>query len=172
MALARLTDAQIRNGIEALLSSGLDHVPTLPQFITLCRSAREYANPLTPRIEAPQMNRWMMSANRHLLGYIAHHSHGKCFFDAGQTRILVEAKNAWAEDMQADDANDGKGIPVAIQRKAWDECMANARKRGATGTPNRLSVPVRKTPEAIKRGLRPWEVWDTSPQPKQQGEFD
>jgi hypothetical protein len=111
----------------------------------------------------PFYDRWAREANMHLQAFVLREGKEHRFFDAQQTHVIVSFKNSWAEDMRV--ADDSRGVPIEVQMKAWEDCMARAREAGAIGSAEILSVPVVKTDEAIKRGLRPWEVWDITAAP-------
>ena len=124
-ALSQLTDAQLRNGVEKLLRSGAEHVPALPQFLVMCHTAREFEDHSTlKRIEGTQFDTWGIAANFHLLAYVRTAAGNKRYFNPEQTGILVQFKNAWAEDMRADDK--GEGIPIEKQKAAWKDCLQRA----------------------------------------------
>jgi hypothetical protein len=139
-ALSYLTDAQIRHGMDTLVKSGAEHIPSLPQFIASCRTAREWADDdgEIKKLES-KFDKWGMAANRHLLAYAMKHPKRLApdsTFDpvthqavpgpltAKHTSVFVQFKNAWADDMRADDR--GEGLPVEQQQEAWCDCMARA----------------------------------------------
>lgn len=123
-ALTYLTDNQLRHGLETIVKSGAEHIPTLPQFLHACRNSREWEDDGATRITATLTDKWGVAANNHLLAHVWKCAARKQFFDADQTRILVQFKNSWAEDMRADDK--GEGISVEQQRVAWEDCMERA----------------------------------------------
>lgn len=69
-------------------------------------------------------DRWDIAGNRHLLERVWECAGAKRYFDAVETWVLVEFKNAWAEDMRADDK--GEGVPIDKQKAAWQDCMERA----------------------------------------------
>ena len=103
-------------------------------------------------------SRWAKAGNDHLLAFVLAGLKVSRFYNAEQTHTLVAFKNAWVEDMETD--NRGEGISIEAQKEAWNDCMMRAMEAGAVGGPGLLSVPVVRTVEAEKRGLRAWEVWD------------
>jgi hypothetical protein len=138
--LSHLTDAQLRHGMGTLAKSGAEHIPSLPQFIAMCRQAREFENfGDLPRIAPKMANNWTLTANRHLFAYILKCGALRRYFDEAETKILVAFKNAWAEDMAVDDK--GQGIAITAQEAAWADCMERATQAGATGSSRRLAVP-------------------------------
>jgi hypothetical protein len=137
-SLSHLTDAQIRNGVDKLLKSGTEHMPSLPQFVAMCHQAREFEDRSDlPRLAGPKLDKWATAANLHLLDFVRTRAASRQHFDASATRILLEHRSAWAEDMRADDKGDG--VPAEKQRKAWDECMGYAMDRI---TPAGEAIPV------------------------------
>jgi len=131
--IALLTDAQLRNGLDALLKAGRAHPPSLPEFLASCRNAREYADDfeLSGALPAPKADRWTIEANHHLLAHVLREGTRRNYFDREQTLVLVKLKDAWADDCRAD-AIDGV-FDVALQRQYWDDCMQRARDMGAVG---------------------------------------
>jgi hypothetical protein len=128
-ALSHLTDAQLRNGVDKLTRSGAEHVPSLPQFLSMCHQAREFEDhsPL-PRITGPTFSKWEIEGNQHLYAFVMRQTLGlHRHFDEADTRILLEHKRAWVEDREVDDI--GAGVPVEQQKRAWNEVMAAALSR-------------------------------------------
>ncbi len=93
------------------------------------------------------MDKWTIAANQHLLAHLiknlaaakrmfpdsiprsSRHPKDGRLVDWGpvterNTQKLVAFKNAWAEDMRADDK--GSGVPIEAQQQAWADCMARA----------------------------------------------
>lgn len=127
---SRLSVFQIQRGIRMLAYSGKQNVPSLPEFVKLCRDAehdREVNNqPALPNPDNFKGDGWDVSANLHLLGYITRkipenpQRYGKpCSYlamkdpDRAKDKILdaspefvravgilVSYKNAWARDMR------------------------------------------------------------------------
>lgn len=125
-ALSYLADAQLQHGLDALLRSGSEHMPSLPQFLASCRSAREFsadqAQLALPGAEKPDA--WESAANSHLLGYVAKCGAVRRYFDRRETLILCQFKRSWAEDCRVD-AIEG-GMPVPEQKRRWREAMLGA----------------------------------------------
>lgn len=134
--LSELSDAQLVNGMARVKNSGSDHIPTLPAFLQLCRTSNEWHGPYVPKDPPITMDKWAIAANYHLMAHIRRHpkkyapdSRYDGAVQAGPltktyTGIVVQFKNAWAEDMRADDK--GEGVTIAHQKAAWDDCMARA----------------------------------------------
>jgi hypothetical protein len=130
--LGVLSDAQLQHGVNELLKSGKGMPPSLPELLALCRSAREWVNPVAPQqIENQSLDAWAVAANKHMLAFVLQHWRKRVYFDPAQTRILVEWKNAWARDCRDEDAGDG--VPVERQREWWQDCVARAKAAGAVG---------------------------------------
>jgi hypothetical protein len=88
------------------------------------------ANPL--RIEGPELPRWSVTANRHLLAHLLKqwHARNAHYRGADEVQPLVEAKNAWAQDMREAEAS-GQ-LPADHGLKWWDDYMHAA--EGAIAT--------------------------------------
>ena len=129
-ALAQLIDAQLRYGLEQLVKSGRALPPSLPEFLALCRTAREWVNPVpAPSLEDQRFDKWDMEANQHMLAEVLREAHLRRYFTEAATRILLEWKHAWARDCR--DADTGEGVPVEAQRLWWADCLHRAREAGA-----------------------------------------
>lgn len=156
-ALRSLSDAQIANGVGQLLSSGAVHLPSLPEFLAYCRQAREFEDRSEfQRLDAPQFTAWEFEGNLHLLDHVKRCAEKKQYFDAAATKILLEHKRAWVDDMEVADM--GKGVPIEQQKAAWVDVMEAAMKR-ITTTDKALKVPVRLHEKSKGRTLRSWECW-------------
>ena len=127
--MSRLNEYQVQRGIRMLAYSGKQHVPSLPEFVKLCRDAEhDHGGPARPALDKPPEwngDKWDQAANIHLLGYVTRAVRVKRGFDAAQTGVLVAMKNRWAELMRDGEAK-GEGIPVADQVHCWNECMRQA----------------------------------------------
>jgi len=131
-ALSYLSELQLRHGLDVLMRSGAEHMPSLPAFLATCRAAREWNPDPAQAVTGPvAADKWESTANMHLLAHVMKAGAHKSYYDEPQTRILVQLKNAWAEDMRADDR--GEGVPVEVQRAAWRDCMDRAHQLGAVG---------------------------------------
>lgn len=126
-ALAYLTDDQLRHGMESLVKSGGEHVPSLPAFLALCRQAREWSDDPPPAITGPIWDKWLLAANRHLIAYLMAAALARRVFRDADYQVLLQFKNAWAEDMRADDK--GAGLEIEAQQAAWRDCMARAEEQ-------------------------------------------
>lgn len=150
--LSRLNEHQIQRGVRMLAYSGKGHVPSLPEFVKLCRDAehdREVADrPALPNPDSYVGDNWDEAANLHLLGYItrmipidpARYGKGPSYMamkdlmrkddkvlDASPEfvkamHILAAYKNAWAQDMRECMDDQGR-VPVDKQTAYWKECM-------------------------------------------------
>lgn len=129
-ALSHLSPRQLRHGIDRLTNSGSAQIPSLPQFLAMCRDAREFEPGFdAPRIDGPKFDAWAVAANHHFMAYVWGHAKG---WTEEHTRIFVQYKNAWADDCRAL----GNSVPVDQQKAMWADCMARA--EAATG---RSSAP-------------------------------
>jgi hypothetical protein len=128
-ALARLKDFELERGMRRLVYGGKGHIPSLPEFLRMCREvggeqwadADEPRLPPAQRLEAPSVPRWTEQANLHLLGYITRRTPERNRLPA---EPLVEAKNAWAEDMREAEARGD--LPQDNGKAWWAETMRNA----------------------------------------------
>ena len=147
--LSRLNDHQVQRGIRQLAYSGRAHVPSLPEFVKLCRDAEHDIRPpvLHPAIEAPVWDRWLLAGNRRLMRYITTKTpqspqrYGRGASAEGMRvmttpnadaspefvsaiNTLVAMKNRWVEVMQQSAGPDG--VPPDEQNQCWAECMRTA----------------------------------------------
>lgn len=105
--IGSLKDYELQRGIRRLTFSGKPHVPSLPEFLKLCREvggdehADENRRPLLPPPDIPGMDDWEACANRHLLAFVLQNWHDtNRTFNADETALLVAGKKAWAVDMR------------------------------------------------------------------------
>jgi hypothetical protein len=146
--IAKLNDYDLERGMRRLVHSGRGHVPSLPEFVKLCRTVGQADDvpdaPQNPQLSAPDDGRfddWAMTANRHLLAYVFKHTalrtrrYAPGWTSGGgvvtpgpesraRTAVLVKWKNEWAARMRA--AADEHGVNVEDQRDIWANCMALA----------------------------------------------
>lgn len=146
--LARLTDYELERGMRRLVYSGRGHVPSLPEFVKLCRTIGQADDisegPQAPQLPAPDNDHfdvWGIAANRHLLAYVLERtprrtrryapdwtSRGGTVHPGPETiertAILVKWKNEWADRMRA--IADDHGVDAADQRDIWANCMTLA----------------------------------------------
>lgn len=147
---SRLNGYQVQRGIRQLAYSGKQHVPSLPEFVKLCRDAEHDAKPqqVHPALahEASE-DPWGGLANRRLLKYVTTvvsadpQRYGKPATaeamkvskepnaDASpefvrNVNILVAFKNRWADLMRG--AATEEGVPIADQEASWNECIRMA----------------------------------------------
>lgn len=137
-----LTDYEIQRGTRRLVYNGRRDVPSLPEFVRLCRSSGSSdidEGPQAPvtRLSYDQGNfdRWDVAANNHLLAHIRRrlgpnhaaygirHSHAmeRC------TQALVKAKNLWAQVMR-EEAGDSPEVDVETQQTFWKHCIGEAER--------------------------------------------
>lgn len=152
--LSRLNEYQIQRGIRMLAYSGKAHVPSLPEFVKLCRDAehdRELTSkPALPNPDAFQGSDWEAVANLHLLKHIRTQvaKSSQCYgrgpsYGAMKDKeqladkvpdaspefvrnvgILVRFKNLWTEQMKL--SANAEGVPIPEQQEVWHECMKRA----------------------------------------------
>jgi hypothetical protein len=133
--ISRLSDPQVDRGLRRLIYGGKAHVPTLPEFVKLCRAVggEEFDEPTSTVTALPapddRFDEWDMAGNRHLWNCIFAQMKTRKFSET-ETRILVGFKNAWARDMREGnlDAATGEIKPPTIdeQKAAWADCMQRA----------------------------------------------
>lgn len=126
----RMPRGELERGMRRLVHSGKGHVPTLPEFVKLCRAVgddAEFGGQKTYHaLPAPVdvTDAWGAAANRHLLAYVL--VNHRLFRDGAhewRTPILVRWKNEWARLMR--EADDADREPQA-QKTLWQACMAQA----------------------------------------------
>lgn len=130
--LASMNDFQFARGLKRLPLVGKPHVPSLPEFLRLCRDTGGVGDidepyvPAARQVEGPKLRPWQMVGNRHLLSYIRAMTPGRPrrYIGDGPTGCLVAMKNAWVADMEADDAA-GK-LPGDGGKAGWEDCMGRA----------------------------------------------
>jgi hypothetical protein len=133
VAVDALNEFQLERGMRRLVYGGKSIVPTLPEFLRMCREvggtewteADGLRAPPSHRIEQQPMPRWMREANIHLIAYITRRgAAGFCYHGEEEVQPLYKAKNAWADDMlQAElDGN----LPRDNGRQWWDGAMRYA----------------------------------------------
>lgn len=146
----KLPEHQIQRGIRQLAYSGKAHVPSLPEFVKLCRDAEHDFRPPVPHdaLAGPEMDGWEMLGNRRLLRYItrkvseAPNRYGQYASRAAlqnqssgpnadaspefvrNVQTLVAMKNRWTELMIESKTEDG--VPIKDQDECWGACMREA----------------------------------------------
>lgn len=132
----RLNEFQVQRGIRQLAYSGKSHVPSLPEFVKLCRDAEHDVRPpvvhpvLTHETDADDPWGWL--ANRRLLQHITkviaaeprrYGTRDTPEF-ARNVNIVVAFKNRWADLMR--DSATADGVAIADQEASWNECIRMA----------------------------------------------
>lgn len=146
----RLKEYELERGVRRLTYSGKSYIPSLPEFLKLCREVASDQFPDEQRpahvsqIAGPQshMDGWDAIANNHLMGYITRKAQHKIYYcstemAAGEfkafdpdsqtialTQPLVQAKNVWASDMR--EAHAAGTVPEDHGKVWWDAAMKNA----------------------------------------------
>jgi hypothetical protein len=129
--VGRMNDFELQRGLRRLVASGKAHVPTLPEFVKLCRAVGDDAefggSKATNALPAPPpaiTDVWGSAANTHLLGYVLGHAKDFRGPDCGRrTEILVRWKNEWARLMRDSDESERE---VPAQKSLWAACMNQA----------------------------------------------
>jgi hypothetical protein len=132
--LSKLNGHQIQRGVRQLAYSGKQHVPSLPEFVKLCRDAEHDIRPPVahPALAAPEWDRWLLAGNRRLMRYVTtkipadpqRYGHRDEPQFAARINTLVAMKNRWVEVMQQSAGPDG--VPPDEQNQCWAECMRTA----------------------------------------------
>lgn len=124
----------------SLGESGPEKIPTPGQCWKISKELRIQRHvPREPSAPKFAGDRWDIAANRHLLEQVRRHPKRYApdtSYDPklrqvvpgpltrAYTAIVVHWKNAWVEDMRADDK--GEGVSIEAQQRAWEDCMARA----------------------------------------------
>ena len=126
----RMPAPELERGMRRLVYSGKAHVPTLPEFVKLCKSVGddgEFGGPkqAAPLIAAPNVtDAWGTQANFHLMAEVYKNPRRFASPDCGRiTAILVRWKNEWARLMR--ESSDEDREPAA-QKSLWRACMSQA----------------------------------------------
>lgn len=134
-----LSEFELGRGMRRLANSGKAHVPTLPEFLRMAREiGGDYAGdprPDTKALASPQdgMDGWDAMAGRHLLAHILRQAKAKRYYAGSDpksreakelTQPLVDAKNAWADEMR--EAAKAGTLPTDHGRAWWNEAMQKA----------------------------------------------
>lgn len=130
-AVESLGDAQLRAGIEALSKSALAFPPTLPQFVSMCRSSREFTTGFRA-IGYEREDAWAVAANTHLAAYLFKRNALRYSPDGDansrvtreRTLCVVRAKNRWAQTMR--ETAEGGHVDVETQKGFWTVEMDRA----------------------------------------------
>lgn len=152
---SRLNEYQIQRGIRQLAYSGKAHVPSLPEFVKLCRDAEHDVRPSTvhPALtnHGAQMSPWELLGNRRLLKYITTvvsakpQRYGRPASSAGMKPVEGEplspnadASPEFVRNVQTLVAMKNRwvelmlaaateeGVPIVEQDDCWNACMKQA----------------------------------------------
>lgn len=134
--IERLPLVELERGMRRLVYSGKSHVPTLPEFVKLCKSVgddAEFGGPKNvhalPAPVATVTDAWGAAANMHLLAYVLkHHELFRGGAHEWRTPILVRWKNEWAALMRNGEPSDHE---PAEQKAIWGACMKQAEQQMA-----------------------------------------
>lgn len=136
----RLNEYQLQRGIRQLAYSGKQHVPSLPEFVKLCRDGEHdvkpaQQHPALTHQAGPQDDPWGWLANRRLLKHITTvvPKDPTCYgprdtpsFELN-VKVLVAFKNRWADLMR--ESATAEGVPIADQEASWNECIRMAEEQ-------------------------------------------
>jgi len=130
LALDSLTGYELQRGIKRLINSGLQNLPSLPQFLKFCRDVGgtgDYDGDDWGHIPPPQLthfegDKWDIASNFHFFRIVFE---AKGRFKPGELDSLLRFKHAWAQDCR--EADKGDGVPVSLQKQWWADCMARGR---------------------------------------------
>jgi hypothetical protein len=130
--LRTLKDFELERGLRRLPFSGKPHVPTLPEFLRLCREVGSDQFPdeqRTPvdasrQIAHQPLPRWEMQANQHLLAHLMRRTLDKIPTTEAMMPHYHTARLAWASDMR--DAEAAEEIPADNGQKWFRDYIANA----------------------------------------------
>lgn len=145
-AISRLRDREIERGVRRLLFGGARTVPSLPDFMRLCRSVSndefEDGRADRPALPAPdpgpETDKWEVRANLDLLmPYIRRRLNENprrwgtpgSRLQAQATEILVRHKNRWVEHMRdwgVDEKGEAEIPPASEQNFVWRSLMEQA----------------------------------------------
>lgn len=146
--IGRLKDHELERGLRRLVYGGAKHVPTLPEFVKLCRTIGQAEGVedapqriALPAPTGPQVDGWETRANLLLLKHISTRlaREPRRYGDyrisrvtmgaapdpnmAARVEILIRAKSLWALD--ARETPDGQRTSEQL-RTTWHEFMAAA----------------------------------------------
>lgn len=127
----RMPHVELERGVRRLVHSGRAHIPSLPEFVKLCKTigddqafgGQKYAPPL---LSGPPdvTDNWVAAANRHLMAEVYRNPRRFASSDCDHiTAVLVRWKNEWARLMR--EASDEDREPDA-QKALWAACMTQA----------------------------------------------
>lgn len=138
-AISQLNDFEFARGCRRLLRFRRG-VPSLPEFLNLCREVGAEDDPNTippafrltpPTDDAKGFDRWAIVANRKLLRHICTQAERKIFYtDRDPQRALellqplLEHKRQWAQEMR--EAEAARELPANGDDAAWTDRMARA----------------------------------------------
>lgn len=140
--LTKLNEHQVSRGVRMLAYSGKPHVPSLPEFVKLCRDA-EHDREVSDKTALPNPGNWAgdewdIASNHHLLGHITRQSKAGVHYCSDRVRAggqlpdpetreltepLVKFKHAWARDCRDQIRETGEIPSPETQKSWWTECM-------------------------------------------------
>lgn len=132
--IGKLRRPEFERGLRRMLHSGKPHIPTLPEFLRLCREVGgdDFDAPKPLRLEAPLQpppDKIAKEAGKNLLGEILRSGYrwgaergDRAGRHEADTLILVRWKNEWVRLMRGADDEERE----ANHRQWWRQCMAAA----------------------------------------------
>lgn len=155
-ALLQLDDTQYARGLKRLESSGSSYLPTLPEFLSMCRKLTE-EDRISPqfRLEPPEKDsdKWDAAASRHLLAHLLRKvamfpPEGAQSWGLVRTAIFVHHKNVWAKTMR----QIPPGQIVEGGKEQWRTCMKAAEQEIAR------RPDANPAPEPVAAGSNWWDA--------------
>jgi hypothetical protein len=136
--LAKLNEHQVARGVRMLAYSGKPHVPSLPEFVKLCRDA-EHDREGSDRLSLPPRNNypgdgWDVEANNHFFAYVLRRLRDRKPIQPQELPAFLKMKAAWARDCRefVDEATGEVGRPpIAEQQSWWADVMSTAEEINA-----------------------------------------
>lgn len=139
IAVDRLKDFELERGMRRLVYGGKPHVPSLPEFLRMCReiggddnASADNANriPASRQIAEQPYPQWLEQANKRLLSYFATKAEKRVYFRTqAEVQPFIDAKNFWAQDMR--DATANGTMPEDNGRGWWHDYIRAAEQQAA-----------------------------------------
>jgi hypothetical protein len=133
--VGKLRRPEFERGLRRMLHSGKPHIPTLPEFLRLCREVGgddSGGNPEPLKLSAPLQpppDKIVREASKNLLREILRAGHrwgpergDRAGRHEADTLIIVRWKNEWVRLMRSADDEER----VANHRQWWRQCMSSA----------------------------------------------
>lgn len=124
---------ELSRGVRRLGYSGKRDVPSLPEFLKLCRAVSDEADgPISQplALEAPEghgFDRWEQFGNLKLLRHVTQGIPLGRRYDRDATMVLVEQKRLWAQEMR--EAAAENALPADGDDTWWADRMRRAEEQ-------------------------------------------